>query len=196
MNGAVMGERLGFLRRALPSLEIVAPDAPHQCPDEMVDRLYAVWDAPRQAPPHRMWWDASDDGREYRGWEATCERVKAELSAGPVGLIGFSQGAILATAISAMAAHGQMPAVEFVILIAGRSPRADVLQPFMTQPLALPSLHIWGESDKLVGDSSRALVDTFAPAQRQIVTWPGGHSVPKTGPAADAMLEFIAHRLS
>lgn len=196
MNGAVMGERLEFLRRALSTLEVVALDAPHQCPDEMVDRLYAVWDAPRQAPPYRMWWDASDDGREYRGWEATCECVNAALTSGLVGLIGFSQGAILAAAISAMAAHDQMPAIEFAILIAGRSPRADVVQPFLTQPIALPSLHIWGERDKLVGDSSLGLVDTFAPAQRQVLTWPGGHSIPTTGPTADAIVEFIARRSS
>jgi pimeloyl-ACP methyl ester carboxylesterase len=195
MNGAVMRARLGFLRRALPSLEVVAPDAPHECPVEMVDRLYAVWDAPRQAPPHRMWWNASDDGREYRGWEATCDLLKSVLTDGPVGLMGFSQGAILATAIAAMAAQGQMPAIEFAILIAGRTPRADVVQPFLTRPIALPSLHVWGENDKLVGESPRELVDLFAPAQREIVTWPGQLSVPKSGPASDAIVAFLTRQL-
>jgi predicted esterase len=195
MNGAVMGARVGFLRRALPALEIVAPDGPHECPGEMVDRLYAVWDAPRQDPPHRMWWNASDDGREYRGWEATCDLMKSVLAEGPVGLIGFSQGAILATAIAAMAAKGQMPAIEFAILIAGRSPRADAVQPFLEQPIALPSLHVWGDNDKLVGESSRELVELFAPPQREVVTWPGPHSIPKSGQASDAIVAFLTRQL-
>ena len=68
-NGAAMRAQLAAVQRALPSLELLAPDAPHACTDDAVDRLYAVWDAPRQPPPYFMWWDASDDGREYRGWE-------------------------------------------------------------------------------------------------------------------------------
>jgi predicted esterase len=199
MNGAVMRRQLGFVQQALPSLEILAPDAPHRCTPEAVDRLHAIWDAPRQAPPHAMWWDASDDGREYRGWEATRDLLRGLLdtsisTSSSVGLIGFSQGAILATALAALAVHGEMPPIELVILIAGRTPRADVLHPFLKQPLAVPSLHIWGEADTLVGDSSRALLDTFLPDQRQVVTWAGKHSIPKTGPAAAAIVDFLARR--
>jgi pimeloyl-ACP methyl ester carboxylesterase len=196
MNGSVMRSRLDFVQRALPALEIVAPDAPHVCPDETVERLYAVWKEPRLEPPYLRWFDASDDGHEYRGWEATRDFLRTRVAAGPIGLIGFSQGAILATAIAALAAHGEMPAVRFAILIAGRTPRADVLQPYLQQPIALPSLHVWGEKDNLVGDSSRLLVDSFVPMQREVATWPGQHSIPKSGPASDAIVAFIARHAS
>ncbi len=193
-NGAALRGQLGGLQRALPSLELVAPDAPHVCAADAVDRLYAMWSAPRQPPPHFMWWDASDDGREYRGWEATRALLRTVVGEGPVGVLGFSQGAILAAALAAMASHGEMPPIEFAILIAGRPPRADVLLPFLARPIAVPSLHVWGERDSLAGDTPRALVDLFSPATREVVTWPGEHTIPTSGPAADAIADFLARQ--
>jgi predicted esterase len=192
MNGDVMRSRLATVQQASPALEIVVPDGPHVCPDETVERLYAVWKEPRLEPPYLRWFDASDDGRVYHGWEATRDMLQTVLGAGPVGLIGFSQGAILATALAALAARGEMPPIQFAILIAGRPPRADVFQPYLDRPIAIPSLHVWGESDALVGDGPRLLVDLFAAEQRQVVTWPGPHSIPKSGPASDAIVAFLA----
>jgi pimeloyl-ACP methyl ester carboxylesterase len=191
VNGAVMRAQL---EAVLPARAIVAPDAPHACAADAVDRLYAMWDEPRRLPPHLMWWDASDDGREYRGWDETRELMRPILAAGPVGLIGFSQGAILATALAAMSAHGEMPPIRFAILIGGRPPRADVLLPFLARPIEVPSLHVWGEADTLVGDGPRALLELYAPATREVVSWPGAHSIPTTGPAADAIARFIARQ--
>lgn len=191
MNGAVMRGQLAALQAALPDVEVIAPDGPVACSKEAVDRLYQVWKEPRQPPPHCVWWDASEDGREYRGWEATCDLMRSVIPSGPVGLIGFSQGAILATAVAAMAAHGEMPAIDFVVLIAGRAPRADAIKPFLAAPIALPSLHVWGANDQLVGDTSAALVELFSPATREVTIWPGEHTVPTTGPGAEAIHEFI-----
>lgn len=192
MNGAVVRAQLDALQRALPSLELVAPDAPLGCAADAVDRLYAVWDAPRSPPPHCAWFDATDDGREYRGWETSRDLLRTVLAAGPAGVIGFSQGAIVAAALAALASHGEMPPIQFAILVAGRPPRADVLKPFLTEPIAVPSLHVWGETDLLAGDAPRALADLFLPASREVSTWSGQHSIPTTGPAADAIVDFIA----
>jgi pimeloyl-ACP methyl ester carboxylesterase len=57
----------------------------------------------------------------------------------------------------------------------------------------VPSLHIWGANDPLIGDTSAALVELFHPATREVVVWPGAHSLPATGPAAAAIVEFIGH---
>src|SRR5688500_1180425 len=43
LNGPAMRAQVAPL---LPAREIVAPDAPHTCSAESVDRLYAVWDVP------------------------------------------------------------------------------------------------------------------------------------------------------
>ena len=142
--------------------------------------------------PHRCWWDASDDGSEYRGWEVSREQLRALCARqGRVGLLGFSQGAIAATALAALHAHGQFPRLDFAILIAGRVPRATVFAPLLRAPLQLPSLHIWGERDTGAVQAAPSLVAAFDAAARETATWPGPHTVPQRGPAADAIVKFI-----
>ena len=195
---ALHGQTLngGYMRRELArfeklGVELECPDGPNACSVGMVDRLYAVWDQPRQAPPHCSWFDAIDDGRLYDGWEATRALLAPILERGPMGILGFSQGATVAAALAALSHHGQVAPIEFVVVIAGRTPRADVLAPFLGDPIGVRSLHVWGENDHLVADTSRALVDRFDATSRQVVTWPGGHAIPSRGPGATAIEEFI-----
>jgi len=189
LNGAVMRRELAFLEER--GVELICPDAPNPCDDAMVDRLYAIWDGPRQPAPHRSWWFASDDGRSYRGWEATRDQLFPILASGSIGILGFSQGAILATALAAMSESGELPPIPFVIPIAGRAPRSDVFTPLLTKPLATPSLHIWGEADHMARDTSRELVDSYAASTRRVVTWSGAHTIPQAGAAADAIVQRV-----
>ena len=63
LNGAMMQRALGPLEAALSAhVDLVYPDGPHTCSPEAVDRLYRRWKMPRLPPPHRTWWDSSDDG--------------------------------------------------------------------------------------------------------------------------------------
>jgi pimeloyl-ACP methyl ester carboxylesterase len=192
MNASVMREHLGGLAPLLErEIELVFVDAPHTCSEAAVDRLYSFWDAPRLAPPHLTWWESTEDGREYRGWEETRERIRAAMADGEVGFLGFSQGAILSTAVAALAEHGEMPPVRFAILVAGRTPRADVLQPVLAKPLRTPSLHVWGAADTMATGVSEELSSRFEPGTREVVVWDGDHRVPRTGDGADAILRFI-----
>src|SRR5689334_15484568 len=89
MNASVMREHLGGLVNELArEIELVFVDAPHTCSEASVDRLYSFWDAPRLAPPHLSWWESTDDGREYLGWEETRERIRTEMAGGEVGFLG------------------------------------------------------------------------------------------------------------
>ena len=46
MNGAVMRDHLGELRERIPAgYEVIYASAPHPCPEESVQRLYAAWAA-------------------------------------------------------------------------------------------------------------------------------------------------------
>lgn len=192
-NGVAMRESMRAIETRLPaSLRVVYPDAPNVCAAESVERLFAQWKAPRPAPPHLCWWDATDDGRTYRGWEATRSQL-APLLGGPepVGVLGFSQGAILATVLAGLASRGELPNLACVVLIAGRTPRAEVLAPLFAAPLRIPSLHVWGERDALNGDGAVLLSERFDAAQRSIAIWPGPHVVPGEGPAADAIVDFL-----
>jgi predicted esterase len=193
-NGALLRAALApLLPRLPPQLVLRCPDGPVECAPQSVDRMFAMLGGPRPPGPYRSWWNATDDGREYRGWEQTRELLRSELqAAGAVGVLGFSQGGMLAAALAALAAHGELPAIEFAIVVAGQQPRAQLMQPWFAQPIAIPSLHVWGERDVRSAPGSRALVQRFEPSHARTATWPGPHVIPTHGPGADAIVEFIA----
>jgi predicted esterase len=190
LNGALMRQQLGHLE--MPGVKLLCPDGPHEAPAAAVERLYAVWHVPRQPAPHRSWYEPSADGRTYQGWDVARDQLAPMLERGRVGILGFSQGAILATAFAAMSERGLLPPIDYVILIAGRTPRADVFAPFLETPIRTPSLHIWGDNDAMARDTARELVDRFDAGTRQVVTWHGAHAIPTQGAAATAIEELVA----
>jgi len=197
MNGAVMHAALEPLAAALePHVRVVCLDAPHTCSEATVERMYRG-SSSRLSPPHLCWWNASDDGLEYRGWEETRALVGAALDRyAPVSILGFSQGGILAAAVAALARRGELSPVHAAVLIAGRKPRASLLQGAFGEPVAVPSLHVWGERDKLTLQHSEQLVECFSAPQREVVRWAGGHVVPTSGPACDAIVRFVTEHAS
>jgi pimeloyl-ACP methyl ester carboxylesterase len=193
-NGAQLRGRLDALAEQLPPhVELVYPDAPHACSQASVDRLYAGSGLRLQPPPYLCWWDASDDGHVYRGWETTRDRLR-ELCQGHNRLLvlGFSQGAMLAAALAALSAAGEFPAMAGVVLVAGVTPRSELLRPLFQAPIRVPSLHVWGQRDGMAKAASPALLETFAADTRELAIWPGPHAVPTRGPAATAIAEFVA----
>jgi pimeloyl-ACP methyl ester carboxylesterase len=191
LNGAVMREQLAPLGLE-KHVTLECLDAPHVCPDRAVERLYERWQSERQPPPYLRWWNASDDGRTYVGWAESRELIRERIvSAGAVGVLGFSQGAIVAAALAALSERGELPPIKFAVLIAGRVPRAAEFADAFAWPLDLPTLHVWGERDKLTGPYGAELADCFSPDTREICTWPGPHVVPSRGPAADAIVDFV-----
>src|SRR5689334_10142100 len=148
LNGTVMRASLAPLLPRLPKgLELICPDGPVTCSPASVDRMYAMTGGSRQ-PPHLSWWDSSDDGRVYHGWEQTREALRAVLERHqPIGVLGFSQGGMVAAAVAALSARGELPPLRYVILVAGGPPRAEAMQSWFEQPIAIPSLHVWGERD-------------------------------------------------
>ena len=85
---------------------------------------------------------------------------------------------------------GLFPALRFVILIAGFTPRARDIAASFSEPVRVPSLHVWGLADGLAKHSP-ALVQRFDPASREVATWSGRHTIPTTGSAADALVAFV-----
>lgn len=193
-NGATMRTVLAPLMARLPGeIELRCPDGPVACSAPSVDRMRTAMGGARQPAPYRSWWDATPDGRVYRDWELGRELIRGELERAPgAGVLGFSQGGILAAVVAALSARGELPAIRFAIMIAGRAPRAEVMQPWFAQPIAVPSLHVWGERDVQSAPGSRALVQRFEPSSARTVIWPGPHVIPTSGLGADAIVEFIA----
>jgi pimeloyl-ACP methyl ester carboxylesterase len=196
LNGALMRRGLGPLAGRLEELvELDCPDAPNTCSPGAVDRLYARWDTPRLPPPHLCWWDSSDDGLVYHGWEETLGLMRQLLTRqGPVGVLGFSQGAMLAATLAALSSRGEIPPLAFAVVIAGSLPRAPALRSAFDNLVKVPSLHLWGERDQLTGSYSPALAWRFEPTLSETVTWPGGHSIPSRGEAAERLVEFVTRQ--
>jgi len=196
MNGEVMRAALEPLAKALePKVRLVCLNAPHTCSAASVERIYRG-SQPSLPAPYLSWWNASDDGLEYRGWEDTRDLVSAALDRyAPASILGFSQGAILAAAVAALSCAGELPAVHAAVLIAGRKPRAARLQAAFMDPIALPSLHVSGERDALTGQYCQELVECFSAPQREVVRWPGGHVVPTRGLAHEAIVRFLGEHV-
>ncbi len=197
LNAEQMAESLEPLERALaPGLKIVCLNGPHVCSSESVDRLYATLGGVRRTPPHLCWWDATEHGEVYRGWEETCASVREAIEHyAPVSVLGFSQGAILAAAIAGLAALGELPRVQSAVLVAGRTPRAAALAHAFLEPVRLPSLHVWGERDERAGPLAQELSAHFDEASRETVIWRGGHLLPNRGPAFEAMVRFLTEQI-
>jgi predicted esterase len=194
-NGSVMRVAVAPIAAQLEShVRVECPDGPTACSEASVARLQSVLGGDRVPAPHCAWFDATDDGREYRGFDKTLARLTGIIErsgAQRVGLLGFSQGAILGASLAALAARGRFPKLDFAVLVAGRIPRADELKPLFDAPLPLPSLHVWGERDKLSGPGSTELTQAFAAENRTSVVWPGPHVIPTRGPGSEAIVEFI-----
>ncbi len=193
MNGEVMRDALGPLTKALePNLRVVCLNAPHTCSAATVERMYRGASQASLSPPHLCWWNASEDGLDYQGWPETRDVVSEALHRyAPASVLGFSQGGILAAAVAALSRTGELPPIHGAVLIAGRKPRAAQLQAAFMDPVTVPSLHVWGERDTLTGQYCEELVECFNASYREVVRWPGGHVVPTSGPAFDAIARFV-----
>jgi predicted esterase len=194
-NGEVLRAHMADLSRQLPEhVTCSFPDAPHACSEESTRRLQAMLRS-EQAAPYLCWWNATDDGRLYRGYEQSLALLKSAVSDGePFGVLGFSQGAVLAATLAALAQRGEFARPAFVALVAGRVPRAEALAPFFEGVLSVPSLHVWGERDVMAKEWAPQLADKFDPETREVVRWNGPHVLPTFGPAADALVTFVRNR--
>lgn len=208
MNGAGLRHMLGELEPRLSDvLDFEYPDAPHLASDASVAGIAALMGGFRPKPPNRQWWNASEDGLSYDGWDKTRELLRATAerigtatrasAAGPapvarrgVALLGFSQGAAVAAALAALSHRGDLPPLRFVVLVAGFAPRAQDIERLFDSPLEVPSLHVWGDADPFAKHGPKLLA-RFSPSTRQVLTWPGRHTIPTSGSAAEALIDFM-----
>jgi pimeloyl-ACP methyl ester carboxylesterase len=197
MNGG-LGARVGELLRPLAErVHVVAPDAPHVCSDEAVARFYDRSGMRRGPAPYCTWWRANQDNSVYEGWDASLELVRRLSDEhAPVGIVGFSQGAMAAALVAALSARGELAPLRFAVLVAGSVPRALAFRSLLAEPIELESLHVWGERDAFAREGAPRLMQHFAEPTRQSFIWAGGHSFPTSGKAADAILRFIEPRLA
>lgn len=138
---------------------------------------------------------ALEEPAACRGLDAALATVARALQQlGPFdGLLGFSQGAALAALVCALGQAGdaRFPVPRFLILVSGFCPRGrDFKEPILQAPLALPSLHVFGDSDRVIpSQESLQLANQFPGAVT--LTHTGGHFIPAAAPQRQAYLKFL-----
>jgi hypothetical protein len=197
MNAAGLRYMLADLEPRLTDLvDFVYPDAPHTASEDSVAGLSSLLGGFRPKPPNLEWWNASAGGQSYDGWETTRETLAREVARYPsVALFGFSQGAAVAAALAAAASRGQFPSLAFVVLVAGFAARAPDIAALFSEPITVPSLHVYGDADPFAKHAPK-LVECFAPEAREVLHWSGRHVVPVSGEPADTLVEFVRRRAS
>lgn len=136
--------------------------------------------------------------------------------------MGFSQGATLAHLVSAIARNRDDSAssaskiaerveshetclfasLKFAVLVSGFPSRAEAHKPMLSRaaetgegipPLAMPSLHVWGEADEVVPPAaSRLLASQYICDMRSVLVHERGHIVPTNAVARKAFVDFLS----
>lgn len=220
-----VGTHSNLGRILVEEMELVFLDGAHRCSAEAEQAMPMVLrklcaDAP---PPCYEWWNrhTADDGDiVYGGYSETLAYIDAFVRReGPFdGVLGFSQGGILAHLLCMLDRHGraeggpgagladggglpQPDPLQFVILISPRTTRAtateQLLRDATQRPLALPSLVMYGGADTEVPpESTRELLTTLDRAALSEVYLPGGsHKVPVLGEADEATCRNFMSRV-
>jgi len=188
-TGQLLLGRMDKLRKKLvgrgmsstPSMALVAIDAPFPHPEDAA---------------MRTWWHRS--GNTYDGLKestALVQRTWNNNSSVPsVGLLGFSQGARLAHLLALQ--HDQdpsfLPGLQFTIQVAGYdAPLPDNFAgPGCNGRIRIPSLHVWGEMDRLITPQQSEAVTAFYENPVTHVH-DSGHHVPMRAASVRAYLEFV-----
>lgn len=194
-------EKTGALRKVFRGrAELVCLSGPHAVADGAEPDSGTC--LPEEQP--RGWWfsqqeadvfSALEEPTTCRGLEAALETVAQALSGlGPFdGLLGFSQGAALAALVCALGRGGdpRFPLPRFIILVSGFCPRGLGLEePFLQGPLSLPSLHVFGDTDRVIpAEESMQLASRFSGAVT--LTHSGGHFIPAAATQRQAYLKFL-----
>lgn len=194
-------EKTGALRKALRGrAELVCLSGPHPVSEAAEPDCGPC--APEEQP--RGWWfseatadtfSALEEPAVCRGLQEALGAVAGALSSlGPFdGLLGFSQGAALAALVCALGQAGdpRFPLPRFIILVSGFCPRGLVLkEPILKSPLSLPSLHVFGETDRVIpAQESVQLASRFPGAVT--LTHSGGHFIPAAAAQRQAYLKFL-----
>ncbi|KAG7389405.1 Family of serine hydrolases 3 [Phytophthora boehmeriae] len=189
--------RIAALRRTFKSsVEFVCLDAPFEVPYEPTTEEHANSGETGENVKQLKWCDFKRD--EETG-EFLLERVEESLeyiasfvkTEGPFdGIFGFSQGGSMASMIMQRQLSTVDSPFSFRFAIFVSAGAIGDPKYISDQKVDLPSLHIIGETDAVVGnDRSRKLMDIFV--NPTLLMHPGGHYIPTNKEPKDAFRAFF-----
>ncbi|KAG0497620.1 hypothetical protein HPP92_002311 [Vanilla planifolia] len=186
MRQQVMGK---WPEHVTARLDLFFADAPF--PAEGKSEVEGIFD-----PPYYEWFQFDKSFMKYRNLDACLAYIEdLMIKHGPFdGLMGFSQGAILSTALPGYQAKGlalkRVPKVKYVVVIGGaKFPSPAVAEIAYDVKISCPSLHFIGELDFLK-EHGESLLDLFV--EPYVVRHPKGHTVPRIDEKnLDTVLSFL-----
>ncbi|KAF0695588.1 Aste57867_13628 [Aphanomyces stellatus] len=197
-NATVMSlQTSGFVQAFGDDAEFFEVDAPHLAnrpPSEDILELFG------DEEEYFEWWHSQDDSNSYDGHEKSIDYLQRYIAnEGPFdAIIGFSQGAMMATVLTAHYLH-QEKAVPYkaVILVSGMWPEdgmsvVPVNPDSGKQELDFPSFHVLGEQDFMYEDS-KVQVEHYADSSRHVYTHAGGHRFPELPAHRDIYDSIVQH---
>ncbi|KAJ9052308.1 hypothetical protein DSO57_1035587 [Entomophthora muscae] len=188
-NATIFYKKSGFLRTALKNFAdfeyISGPVNIQEAPQSIVPSADQPIDGKvsetKEFQPLQAWFRHA--GTDYLGFDETLKILRDHiLKEGPFdGIMGFSQGAMVASLLSVMIErrhplvnpNGDLPDFKFAIIISGFTPRLEPFKTFFDAPVKTPSLHVIGETDTTIEPEwSRIHSNSFL--KPDIVLHPGG----------------------
>ncbi|KAI5711891.1 hypothetical protein M8J75_003985 [Diaphorina citri] len=178
-NNLTFRNKTGSMRKRLKSLaELTYIDAPYVIENPNISSLEDLAPTGEQ----RSWFHPLDDRYSENivtGFNESFPFIEEVIrSKGPFdGILGFSQGAELLGLICCLKSknlfHGDF---KFVIFVSGFKSHCPAYNNYYSgqSSIDIPSLHIWGESDKIiVKERSESLFGLFNESNRHKIVHPG-----------------------
>ena len=220
MSGPSVLRTLGPLRTRLEALgfELVAPNAAHRLTGEDLTSLsewmanryremgqsYAddfadgrFWDAGEHYDWFRSNTDQTTGKKTYHAVEQSLEVVAAALRERPVvGVLGFSQGAAMATVVAARACQGdaRFASIRWGMFLSGFKPQFDEPKIISYPAGPLPRLFAVGDRDPIFPGNATYLASlsrAFEGGEEELVIVPGlGHEVSQDPAVVERLASF------
>jgi predicted esterase len=174
-NGNLFSKRIGVLRKKLlkHNIECFFPTGIHKPSSSFSTNSDEV---------ETCWWNSNENYTKYHGLEDSVSYLKQYMEEnGPFhGILGFSQGALMAAIIASVVE----PKVDYLVVVSGFMPRAQNAIDALS--FAGPALHVIGLKDEIIKpDISNSLVTYLSTAYSdeakgtvQVLEHDGGHFVP------------------
>lgn len=190
-NAKMFSSKTGAIRKALKGIEFVYAESPIHL-DHQEDG--------------RTWWRRSNQA-EYEGLNESLEYLFELMDKrGPFeGILGFSQGATMATLLSHLLLKPQdlikitstisttPPPFSQAILFSGHDPTSPLVNSLINswpEGMCCRSLHVIGEKDELI-PPERSLMLSQCFREPQYYYHPGGHLVPGDVKIRNYLKDFI-----
>lgn len=199
MSGAMLRELMTDVLRAFADQDWdwTFVDATNEATGPPIDVVAKRW----PQGPYYEWWNAmerSDGTVEYVGLDRSIDFVRTTLAEqGPYDLLmGYSQGSVLATIVTALAERGNLapddPRWRGVVLFNSGPPPRDpsVLPLFEDSPLETPSVHVLGGPTDMVYEGQKAVVELWSPRSRTVLEHEEGHVTPTTRRSTETIAQL------